>query len=136
MIIQKNMKSSKQWRKFELKNLSPDSSLFDIESRYLTAGIIIWHIFEDRIFISEGFGKMNGMSQAEIFNFEQSFRAYPECKLREYFKEILDLISTSELLDTTFKTKMPGIEKEFMCSVQLFDREDIGILDLMVICWE
>jgi hypothetical protein len=118
----------KDWQHIEVRNLSQEFSLFNIESRYSSAGILIWHILEDRIFISEGFCKMNNMSKAEMFNFEG--------KMKNYLMDILDKISASENFDTTFKTKMPGIEKEFFCSVQLFDREEIGILDLMLICWE
>jgi hypothetical protein len=67
------MKSSKHWQKIELKNISPESSLFDIETSYYKAGVLIWHILDDRIFISEGFGIINGMSKEEMHNFELVF---------------------------------------------------------------
>jgi hypothetical protein len=41
-----------------------------------------------------------------------------------------------EIADTSFKTKIPGIQKEIYGSVQLFDAEEMGIMDLMLICWE
>jgi hypothetical protein len=126
----------RDWSEIEIKKQTMSLPLFDYETRYISAGILIWHIFEDRIFFSEGLCKMMGLSDEGLLNLELSFWMNRECKLRDYLKKLLDQVCSSEITETSFKTNIPGIGKEITGSVQLFDREEIGILDLMLICWE
>jgi hypothetical protein len=126
----------KDWQKVEIMNPPPELSLFDIETRYSSAGVLIWHILEDRIFLSDGLCRMLRMSKAGLLNLELQFWMDAECELRRYLKNILDQVCSSEIADTSYKTKIPGIQKEIYGSVQLFDAEEMGIMDLMVICWE
>ncbi len=123
------------WQKVELTTHLPELLMFDIETSYSSAGVLIWHILEDRIFLSDGLCRMMRMSKEGILQLELLFWMDPGCEMRHYLRNILDQVCSSEIADTTFKTKIPGIQKEIFGSVQLFDREDIGILDLMLICW-
>lgn len=140
----KHMKSSphlnsllqKDWQKVEIISHSSEHPLFDFETRYSSAGVLIWHVLEDRIFLSEGLCRMMRMRKSGLLKLELLFWMDPGCELRQYLRNILDQICSNEIADTSFKTKVPGNQKEILGSVQLFDREEIGILDLMLICWE
>lgn len=110
-------------------------SMFDFENMDSSAGVLIWHILEDRIFLSEGLCGMMKMSKTGLLNLELQFWMDAECELRQYLRNILDQVCSNEIADTSFKTRIPGIEKEIFGSVQLFDRDDLGIMDMMVICW-
>lgn len=125
----------KDWQKVEIMSHSPELPLFDFETRYSNAGVLIWHILEDRIFLSEGFCRMLRMSKEGLLNLELMFWMDPECEMKLYLRRIFDQVCSANIADTSFKTKIPGIQKEIVGSVQLFDREEIGILDLMLICW-
>lgn len=126
----------KDWQKVEILSRSPEWPLFDFETRYSSAGVLIWHILEDRIFLSDGLCRMMRISKKGILQLELLFWMDPGCELRQYLRNILDQVCSNEIADTSFKTKIPGIQKEIFGNVQLFDRDEIGILDLMLICWE
>lgn len=79
---------------------------------------------------------MMKMRKDGLLQLELLFQMDPECELRRYLSNILDQVCSGEVADTSFKTKIPGIEKEIFGSVQLFEREDLGIMELVVICWE
>lgn len=124
----------KDWQKVEISHAT-EQPLFDIETRYSSAGVLIWHIMEDRIFLSEGLCRMMKMRKDGLLQLELLFQMDPGCELRRYLRKILDQVCSNEIADTTFKTRIPGIQKEIFGSVQMFDRDDLGIMDLMVICW-
>ncbi len=126
----------RDWQKVEILSHPPEQPLFDIETSYSSAGVLIWHILEDRIFLSEGLCRMMRMSKTGLLHLELLFWMDPGCELRQYLRNILNQVCSSDITDTSFKTKIPGIQKEIFGSVQLFDREEFGILDLMLICWE
>ena len=138
MIISHHLNSilKDDWHKFEEIKLLPEQPLFDIETCYSGAGVLIWHILEDRIFLSEGLCRMMEMSEAGILNLELQFWMEAENEFRRYLRNILDQICSNKITDTSFKTRIPGIQKEVYGSVQLFDMEDLGIMDMVVICWE
>lgn len=110
--------------------------LSDIETQYASSGILIWHILEDRIFMSEGFCRLMGMSKAGIFNLQLLLMSQSGNEFRSYLRNILDQVCNNEMETSSFKTKIPGIENEVYGSVQLFDREDLAISDLLLICWK
>lgn len=125
----------RDWQEIEIRRQTPELSWFDFENGYASSGILIWHILEDRIFLSEGFYRLLGMNKSGLLNLELLFWKEKDCEMRKYLAKILDQVYCSEIGDTSFKTKIPGMEKEIYGSVQLFDREEMGILDLMIICW-
>jgi hypothetical protein len=126
----------KDWQKVEIICQPTEHPLFDIENRYSSAGVLIWHILEDRIFLSEGLCRMLKMRKDGLLQLELLFWLDRGCELRRYLRNILDQVCSMEIADTSFKTKIPGIQKEIYGSVQLFDAEEMGIMDLMLICWE
>jgi hypothetical protein len=126
----------KDWQKVEIISQPTEHPLFDIENRYSSAGVLIWHILEDRIFLSEGLCRMLKMRKDGLLQLELLFWLDRGCELRRYLRNILDQVCSMEIADTSFKTKIPGIQKEIYGSVQLFDAEEMGIMDLMLICWE
>lgn len=128
--------TNREWQKAEITSNPPELLLLDIETPYSSAGVLIWHIMEDRIFISEKLCRMMRVSKTGLLNLEFKFWLNAECELRQYLRNILEQVCLSESADASFKTKIPGIQKEISGSVQLFDREDLGIMDLMLICWE
>lgn len=107
-----------------------------MDFQYSHSGILIWHILEDRIFMSEGFCRLMGISEAGVSNLENLFHSDPECEFRNYLRNILNQVCNDEIEDSNFKTRIPGINKEIFGSVQLFDRENLGISDLVLICWK
>lgn len=135
-MILSNQFLKKDWLRIQKFSYPPNLPLFDIEISYSSSGVLIWHIMEDRIFLSDGLCRMLKMSKDGLLKLESQFWMDTECELRKYLKNILDQVCSNELAGTSFKTNFPGIPKEIIGSVQLFDREDIGILDLMLICWE
>ena len=66
---------------------------------------------------------------------ENEIRRDMGSEMRRYLTNILNQISSTNILDLSFKTRIPGINKEVFGNVHLFDMEVLGILDLMVICW-
>lgn len=137
MKLSTNLNSFLQcdWPLFEL--ISPrEIPLFSFENRYTSAGILVWHILDDRIFMSEGFYNMIGLSKEGLLRLEIQFWLDPFCEMRRYLQNILNQVCSSDISDTSFKTTIPGVSKEISGCVQLFDRKDLNILDLMLICWE
>lgn len=113
-----------------------NENLIRMDYLYSHSGVLIWHILENRIFMSEGFCRMMGISKSTVQKLEVLFLTDTGCEFRHHLRNILDQVCNNEVDATNFKTTIPGIDKEICGSVQLFDDEERGILDLLVIFWK
>lgn len=137
LMAHKIFQSSCKLKNIQAANSAPGYNLlFEYGKSYYNSGILIWHILEDRIFMSEGFCRLLGINKAGVSNLEYLFHSDPECEFRNYLRNILNQVCNDEIEDSNFKTRIPGINKEIFGSVQLFDRDDLGISDLVLICWK
>lgn len=114
---------------------SENGSFFNPELSYKRSGVLIWHCLENRLFLSESFGRMLGIPECRLTGIKQ----FPLSGQMDNLKSFVDRLTMSLFAcrpdNIVFKAPIPGTNKIIHGYAELCEKEEIGILDVIIFCF-